>query len=432
MPFWARGNYAPVEDEIEAFDLEVLGALPAALDGLFVRNGANQAAGVADHWFLGDGMVHGIRLEQGRASWYRNRWIATHALTQGSDAVSANRANTSVVHHHGRLLALYEAGGPTEIDTVSLDTVGPYDFAGTLEGAMTAHPKVDAATGELFFIGYSPFPPYLRFSTVDPAGGLTKTVAIDVPVPTMMHDFQLTARHAVFMDFPVVFDLGLLENGFPFAWRPEHGARIGVMPRDGGSEDVVWVDVPTCYMFHTFNAYEDAQGRIVLEGCRLESLDVQGVIDTSEAPVPWVWTIDVENRTATDGPLLDFGMDFPMIDRRVQGREHRFDYGLRLTPGTADYPAHPVGIVKHDRVSGRTDLWSVGEAVQPDEALFVPAPGSEGEDEGWLLSVVFNRATGASEVVVLDASAVQQGPIARVLLPRRIPFGFHGAWVPAG
>ena len=123
-------------------------------------------------------------------------------------------------------------------------------------------------------------------------------------------------------------------------------------------------------------------------------------------------------------------MDFPKIDVRRQGRRNRISYGLHLVGSTPDYPAHATGIVKHDRDSGKTEIWHQGEAIQPDEALFVPAPNTQAEDEGWLLSVVYNRATEKSEVIVVDAMRVDAGPIARVLLPRRVPFGFHGMWVP--
>jgi carotenoid cleavage dioxygenase len=134
---------------------------------------------------------------------------------------------------------------------------------------------------------------------------------------------------------------------------------------------------------------------------------------------------------ASESAFLDIRQDFPVIDRRLQGSEQRYNFGLQFTPSTADYPAHPIGLVKHDRVSGVTTQWSAGEAVQPDEALFIPASSAAGEDEGWLLTMVYNRATQGSELAIFDATAVNAGPIARVIMPRRVPFGFHGTWVPS-
>ena len=429
QPFWARGNYRPVADEIEAFDLEVIGTLPPELNGHFLRNGSNPRDGSSDHWFVGDGMLHGIHLEGGKALSYRNRWVQTAAL-QGNGGMTANRANTSLLQHHGRAMALYEVSTPYEFNVEDLSTVGQYDFGGSLTGPVTAHPKVDPVTGELFIIGYSPMGDYLTYSVLSPSGELMKSQAIDIPNPVMMHDFQLTENYAIFMDLPIVFDLSQLEAGFPFSWQPELGARLGVMPRYGSASEVEWFEIDPCFVFHTFNAFETETGQVILEGCRLESLNIQEFTSAENAPTPWAWTIDLSSKQTQEGPILDLGMDFPKIDPRRQGRRNRVNYGLHLVGSTDDYPAHATGLVKHDRDSGKTEIWHQGEAIQPDEALFVSAPNADGEDEGWLLSVVYNRATDKSEVIVIDAMSVEAGPIARVLLPRRVPFGFHGMWVP--
>ena len=433
LNWWNRGNYGPVMDELDTTTLEVIGAIPPGLNGTLVRNGANPASGASSHWFMGDGMVHGLKLEGGKAVWYRNRFVQTDAYKEDSLNPAANRANTAVYVHNGKLLALYEAGLPTELSPTDLSTIGPYNYADALSGPMTAHPKTDPATGALHFMGYSGVSePYLRYYMADAAGKLVTSQDITLPNPTMMHDFQLTKTHAVFYDLPIVFDLEeLVKSGFPFAWRPEVGARLGVMPLTGGDADVVWVDIDTCFMFHSFNAYDDDQGRVVLEGCRLPSLWADSVADAIATPTPWRWTIDPTKGTVTEAAFQDLGMDFPMIDKRMQGLKHRISYGLHLTPGTDAYPTHPIGVAKHDANTGNTVLWQTGEAYQPDEALFVPAADAGGEDEGWLLSVVYDRAEDTSLLAILDASNIEAGPVARVLLPRRVPFGFHGTWVAA-
>ena len=167
-PWWLSGNYGPVPDEIEAFDLMVEGQIPSDLNGIFLRNGANPIHHDSPHWFLGDGMLHGIRFADGKAEWYRNRFIRTPAFEQmQGDSLAANRANTSLVEHAGKVLALYEVGQPFEISPDDLSTIGPYNFEGALQTAMSAHPKIDPVTGEMFFIGYAPFPPYLTLHVVD-------------------------------------------------------------------------------------------------------------------------------------------------------------------------------------------------------------------------------------------------------------------------
>lgn len=424
--WWLSNNYAPVPDEIEAFDLEVEGSLPPELNGLYVRNGSNPKNAGSAHWFTGDGMLHGIRFGGGSALWYRNRWVDTLALQSGmEDSIIANRANTSIKGHAGKLLALYEVAVPHEISTEDLSTVGEYDFAGELRRPMTAHPKIDPVTGEMFFIGYAPFPPYLTYHVVDAQGALVRSIEIDVPHSSMMHDFQITESHALIYDLPIHFDLEALDSGFPFRWVPEAGARIGVLARDGSSSDVQWFEIDTCYMFHTFNAYETG-GRIALEGCRLESLWAETNNDVSESPKPWRWELDPATGNASEDRLHDGAGDFPQIDARMAGRQNQIAYSLRFPEMSADEIAAPFGIAKHDRRTGVTDVWDAKNG-QPDEALFVPA--GAGEDEGYLVSFVFDKSTHKSYVAVLDATNVSAGPIARVHLPRRVPFGFHGTWV---
>lgn len=431
--WWLSGNYAPVPDEIEALDLPILeGAIPPELDGLFLRNGANPAGGDSAHWFVGDGMLHGVRIENGRALWYRNRWIRTQALaSRMPDSLAANRANTSVVHHAGRTLALYEVGPPHEIDPDDLSTIGVHDFAGTLRRPMAAHPRIDPSTGEMGFIGYAPFPPYLTYHVVDATGALVRTEEIALDHAPMMHDFQMTRSKAIFFDLPVHFDASLLaERGaFPFRWVRDAPARIGVLPRGAAGDAITWIEIPPCFLFHTWNAYDDGEDRVVIEGCRLESLWEHGVEDASQPPIPHRFTLDVSRGTAVVEPIADFSADFPRIDLRRAGTEHRSAYALRFREGEPGGIARPQAIVRIDRAAMRTDAWEVGEGRQPDEAVFVPAPGASGDDEGWVLSMVFDESTLRSEVVILDAQRLASGPVARIAMPRRVPFGFHGEWI---
>ncbi len=430
-PWWLRGNYSPIEAETEFFDLEVIGSIPPELEGTFLRNGPNPYDAPSGHWFFGDGMLHAVEFADGRAISYKNRYINTIAFQEKFNGILGNRGNTAVVYHGDRLLTLYEGGAPHQVSLTDLTTMGEYHFGDQLLGPMGAHPRIDPVSDELWFIGYSPAPPYLRYTVVDSQGQMLRSEAIDIPAATMMHDCQLTADNLVIFDFPVAFDLSLLsDGGFPIEWRPQLGSRIGLMPRSGSASDIRWFEVNNSYMFHSFNAYTDGEGRTVIEGCRYSQLWGQGPADFSSAGTIWRWTIDPVSGTVSEGPIEDVSMEFPVIDARKQGMAHRYNFGLLQRGATPEYPVHPYGIAAIDRQTGRVDQWEQGHAVQPDEALFIPASPDSAEGEGYLMSVIYDRREDRSEVAILNAQDVSKGPIARVKLPRRVPFGFHGTWIP--
>lgn len=274
LPSYMAGPYAPIDDEIDSTELEVAGALPAELDGRYFRNGPNPLPGeISPHWFVGDGMLHGVRLRNGRAQWYRNRWVRTLKFDRGSplrDDRDVNRAystaNTSIIRHGGRLFALVEGSFPIEV-TPALDTVGACDFAGGLTTAMTAHPKQDPITGELHFFGCDMRPPFVTYHRLSAAGELVFSTPVDVPGPTMMHDFAITENHVIWLDLPVTLQFS--GKGLPFQWSDDYGARIGVMSKNGGP--VRWFDVEPCYVFHVGNAREDGSGRLILDAIRYDA-----------------------------------------------------------------------------------------------------------------------------------------------------------------
>ena len=232
-------------------------------------------------------------------------------------------ANTHVVCHAGRILALVETSFPTEV-TPDLDTVGPYDFDGRLTTAMTAHPKRCATTGELLFFGYSFAPPYLTYHRATAAGELVQSEDIDVRGPTMVHDFNVTAKHVVWMDLPIVFDLELATQGrFPYVWSDDYGARLGVMPRTGGSADVRWFDIEPCYVFHPANAHEDETGVISVDVARYPELWRGAPEGFDRTASLWRWTIDPAAGAVHEKQLDDQAAEFPRIDPRRVGLPHR-------------------------------------------------------------------------------------------------------------
>ncbi len=435
LPFHLRGNFAPVEQEVTATDLPIEGAIPPEIRGLYLRNGPNPKSGTSMHWFVGDGMIHGIRIEDGKASWYRNRWVRTRALAEegisflqedGTVDRTVALANTNIVCHAGKLLALVENAFPTEL-TRELDTIGPYDFGGRLQTAMTAHPKICPTTGEMHFFGYHFFEPYLVYHHTDAAGRLLGSEEIPVPGPTMIHDFNLTERHVVFMDLPVVFDLewALAGDRFPYHWSDQYGARLGVMPRGGRGSEIRWFEIEPCYVFHPLNSYDDGD-RIVIDVARYPVL-WDGSPNTFESAQLHRWTIDLAAGRVREQPLDDRNVEFPRIDDRVVGRPHRIGWTVE---NLADFGERAMQLVKYDLATGSSQVHRFGPGRMPSEGVFVPAGPNAGEDEGWIVQFVYDHARDGSDFVILDAGDLSKKPVATVRLPQRVPFGFHGNWIP--
>ena len=422
------GNYAPVTDELTAHDLPVTGAIPPELTGWYLRNGPNPHEVGTGHWFLGDGMVHGVRLENGQAKAYRNRWVRTRSGPQRDERGNANLsvgvANTHVVRHAGRSFALVESSFPYELDLRpghELETVGPYDFGGKLGTAMTAHPKTCPATGELHFFGYDVRAPFLTYHRADVTGELVVSRPIDVPRATMMHDFQLTENYVVFLDLPVVFDLALAMGPvqtMPYTWQPEYGARLGVLRRDDPHGDVRWLTIGPCYVFHTLNAYNDGQ-RIVLYVARYPHLSAPD-LGAAQATL-WRWTADLATGTVTEEQLDDQAAEFPRVDDRLAGRRSR--YGHLVTSGELS------SLLRYDLTNGAIQRHQFGIGRHAAEASFAPADDRPG-GPGWLMTYVYDESTDTSDLVILDADELGAAPVATIHLPRRVPYGFHGNWLP--
>jgi carotenoid cleavage dioxygenase-like enzyme len=433
--FYLEGNFAPVQDEQTAFDLPVEGAVPPALEGRYLRNGPNPGAGDPGHWFFGEGMLHGVELSGGRAGWYRNRYVRTDSFEAGRRVVGENGmldldvtvANTHVIAHGGRILALVENAAPTEV-TRDLETVGRFDFDGRLTTAMTAHPKRCPTTGELHFFGYGVFPPLLTYHRADAAGNLVQSEEITVPGPTMLHDFAITERSVVFMDLPVVCDPALLmARTMPYRWSDDYGARLGVMPRGGTNADVRWFDVEPCYVFHVLNAAEPTPGRLDVDVARYPSLWRESQ-DAFEPATLHRWTVDLAGGGVKEEALDDRAVEFPRVDERLVGRPARFGYAVHTRPGRDGF-AMEAALVKYDLVTGATEEHRFGPGCTPGEGVFVPASAGAGEDDGYVLAYVHDAATDSSRLVILDASDFAASPVATVALPQRVPFGFHGSWV---
>ena len=442
---YLRGNFAPVlEERSDDFELPVTGVIPPDLEGRLLRNGPNPAVIPADeadyHWFSGDGMVHAISLAGSKATGYRNRWVRTRALAaktgtpppRGPGEPVDGSANTHVIRYAGTTLALVESGFPHALSP-DLGRARVHDFDGALASPMTAHPKVDPDSGELVFFGSDVFgPPFLRYHVADTTGALVRTEEIDLPRATMMHDFGVTATRVVFLDLPVVFDLELAAAGLsiPYRWMPAAGARIGVMPRTGEA-GVRWIGIDPVYVFHILNCFDDGD-RVVVDVVRYDKVfdTAPGEVISLDTPVLARWTIDLASGRVTEQQLDDTPVEFPRVDDAVAGRGYRYGYCTRVDE-RADQPAY-LGLVKYDLARDESIRFDPGEHISPGEPVFVKAADGRGEDEGWILSVAYDAVRDASDLIILDATSFGGPPVATVHLPARIPFGFHGSWVPSG
>jgi carotenoid cleavage dioxygenase-like enzyme len=426
-PFWLRDNFAPTFEERTESDLKVIGQIPETLQGTLLRNGANPQSGESAHWFLGNGMLHGVRIEAGQAKWYRNRYVKTPLylkpdgdVMDGLGDMTMSAANTNVIQHAGKIMALEEGHWPFVVSN-ELETVGPNNYGGKLEGAMTAHPKICPETGELLAFSYGMTPPYLTYLRASASGELLQTEQIEVPGATMIHDFNVTRNFVIFMDLPAVWNFeGMATTGLPILWDESYGARLGVMPRNGGNADVVWYEIDPCYVFHPLNAYENGD-KIVIDVCRMDDTMKPG---SSAPPMLYRWTIDQASGRVTETQLDDRVVDFPRVADAVVGLKHQFGYCAAFA-GSAPYGE---GLIKYDLEAGTSEYRHL-DGGQASEAVFVKDPTASGEDGGFLLSYVYQPEIDQSEVLILNAQDMLGEPVARIQIPARVPAGFHGNWI---
>lgn len=435
-----RDNWRPVATEVTEVDLMVTGRLPAELDGCFVRIGPNPMGGVRPpHALVGDGMVHGVRLRDGRALWYRNRWIRTDRATRALGELAlpgprhgvCDNANANVIAHGGYTLALGEAGVlPIELDA-QLDSVARIDFDGTLPHGFTSHPEADPYTGELFAVAYYHDLPYVEHLVLTPEGRVRRCERIEVSGPPLMHSLALTDRHSVLFDLPVTFNPKLAAAGsrFPYAWSHGRPARLGLLPREGRGADVRWFDVDPCYVFHVVNAYE-VEDRCVVDVVRYDRVFDRDLTAPGECPPTlWRWTLDLTRGTVAAEQLDDIPQEFPRIDDRAKTTPYRYVYAVAMQSG-----AEVLGgsaLLRHDIVDRTVAVHDFGPNRETGEAVFVPRGPCSAEDDGWLLTYVHNGRNDRTSLVVLDAADFIGPPVAVVHLPVRVPSGFHANWIPA-
>jgi carotenoid cleavage dioxygenase len=382
-----------------------------------------------------------VRLADGKADWYRARWVRSTDVSQalGEEPKPGERhggfetANTNVIGLAGRTFAIVEAGArPVEL-TYDLETIEHCDLGGTLPNGYTAHPKVDPATGDLHAIAYHWALPHLQYIVIGPDARVKQVEPIEVDGGPMVHDCSITERWMVVYDLPVTFNIDLAMGGtrFPYVWNDSRPARLGLVPLGGSGADVRWVEVEPCYVFHPLNAHDDGD-QVVIDVVRYPSMFAEHPLGPDDgAPVLWRWTVDTAAGTVHEEQLSDQAMEFPRVDERLVGRPHRWGYASlvrRDEQGLNGFGGH---LVRIDARSGATEVVDLGGPGRlGGEWVMAPRDGAAAEDDGWLMTYVYDRADDRSELVVLPAADPSAGPVARVLLPTRVPNGFHGNWVP--
>jgi len=454
---YLSGNFAPVRSE-DDFELTIVGQVPAGLSGAYYRNGPNpQFDPIGDyHWFAGDGMIHGFFVEDGAVR-YRNRYVRTPKWTQENAAGRAlwatfgnpmtsdpsvagqdsGVANTNIVWHGGRLMALEEGHRPFAIDPVSLE---PQGYLDQFRGRVTAHPKIDPETGEMVWFAYASGPVPLNatvsYGVSDAQGVVTRRDDFEAPYCSMVHDFMVTRRHVLFPILPLTGSLErVMAGGAPFAWEPDKGAFVGVMARGAGVETIRWFETEACYVFHPMNAWEEGD-KIFADVMEYPSAplfpnaDGGRGADVQARLVRWTFDLAAPTNQIQRQPLDDLAGEFPRFDERRAGLSYRHGW---FAAGSVDPRERGFTAIAHvDLASGRRSTYSFAPGDGVGEPIFLPRAPDAPEGDGWVIATVYRGAENRSDLAIFDAQGIEAGPIAVAQLPRRVPFGFHGNWRAAG
>ncbi len=460
---YLNGAWTPLMEEVDAEDLEVIeGAIPADLDGVYLRNTENQVHQPLGryHPFDGDGMIHQIDFRAGRAS-YRNRFVRTRGFAAEQEAGGSlwggladppalskrpgfgahgflkDSSSTDIVVHAGRALStFYQCGEGYRLDPATLETLGVEGWV-PIDG-ISAHAKVDEATGELMFFNYSKHPPYLHYGVVGPDNRLKTYIPVPLPGPRLPHDMAFSEHWSILNDLPMFWDAELLKrNIHAVRWHEGLPSRFALVPRHGRTEDVRWFEAEPTYVLHWLNAYEDGD-EVVLDGYFQEEPQpaprkdappgfehMMAYLDEhSFRPKLHRWRFDLATGKTREERLCDRIVEFGMFNQAYAGRKYRYAWSTTTEPGWFLFN----GFVKHDLETGETLELKLSPGRYASEAPFAPRVGSASEDDGYLVSFVTDETAGRSECLVVDAARME--PVARIALPHKICSGTHAVWAP--
>ncbi|MBS0474492.1 MAG: carotenoid oxygenase family protein [Proteobacteria bacterium] len=437
------GIHAPLHDERTITDLTVTGTIPVELSGRYVRNGPNpfNPDPRGHHWFVGDGMVHGVALKDGKALWYRNRYIRTDSLEAagGPKAAPGPRrgmrevVNTNVIQHAGKTLAIVEASSFPQELTYELDAVASHDFGGTLKGPFSAHPHRDPETGELHAVCYDATTPDTVWHVgVDPSGKVVREEPIPVADGPSIHECTITRNYVVILDLPVTFSMKAMLGGaqFPYRWNPDHPARVGLMPRRGNAAEIIWSDIEPCYVFHVANSYEREDGVVIIDCSVHETMFAGGTKGPNGKPLGMErWEVDPAARKVRRITVDSAPQEFHRPDERFFGQPYRYAWSLGLPEADSAFVGD-APIYRYDMQTGERQTHDFGPGKVAGEFVFVPRSADAGEGEGWVMGYVIDTASDTTDLVILDAADMTLPPIAAIHIPHRVPPGFHGNWLP--
>ncbi|KAI3803629.1 hypothetical protein L1987_31786 [Smallanthus sonchifolius] len=472
--FQIAGNFSPVPEHPVQHCLQVVGKIPDEIDGVYLRNGANPMFEPTSghHLFDGDGMIYAVKFNNGEAS-YACRFTETQRLVQeraigkpvfpkaigelhGHSGIAKlvlfyarglcglvdhsqgiGVANAGLVYFNNRLLAMSEDDLPYEVrvtPTGDLKTVGRFNFNNQLKSTMIAHPKLDPDTGELFALSYDVIQkPYLKYFRFKPDGSKSKDVAVNLTGPTMVHDFAITENFVVVPDHQVVFKMSeMITGGSPVVYDKEKVSRFGVLDKYAGDDSgIKWVDVPDCFCFHLWNAWEEPESdEVVVIGSCMTPAD--SIFNESHEELKSVLSeirLDLKTgkstRRAIVSPENDVNLEAGMVNKNLLGRKSKYAY-LAI----ADPWPKVSGFAKVDLSTGEIKKFMYGDEKYGGEPLFLPGDCNSGrEDEGHILTFVHDEKTSSSELQIVNAVTLRLE--ATVKLPSRVPYGFHGTFISA-
>jgi len=476
------GLNQPVGKEVALSGLAVEGALPAELRGSFYRAIPDPhfpPKFADDNVLSGDGMVSRLSFNgDGTADFVMKyvrtaRWLAEadkgrarfgryrNVFTDDADVQGVDRtvANTTPVWHAGRLLMTKEDGRPYQMDPITLDTLGSYDFGGKLRSqTCTAHVRIDAETGEMFLFGYEADGPASRkiaYFIVDAQGNLTSEQWFDAPYCAMMHDFAITQNYALFPIYPTTCSLDRLQaGGDHWVHEPDTDSWLGVMPRYGDVSEMRWFKGPKgVSAYHFMNAFEDEAGVIHFDQCLSNTNAFPFIREASGIHMaPWDvkgaltrWSVDPKgDDNAVSESVVGPPGDFPLIPAAQQGRPNPYGWMLSMDPNMKGPPlaGGPVGamfnaLLRLDFVHGPREAGHVVDAFAlPVGMSFnepVHVPSQEAGHLGYIVTMV-DHQTGENAFEhaawVFNAGALGAGPVAKVAIPTRLRPQVHGWWVP--
>ncbi len=470
---WQQG-YTSQTKEYDYWIDEIEGEIPAQLEGTLFRNGP----GLLDingteirHPFDGDGMICAVTFTGGRAH-FRNRFVRTEGfvreqeegkilyrgvfgtqkpgnwLQNAFDFQLKNIANTNVIYWGGKLLALWEAAEPHRLNPHNLETIGLDYLDGILQpgDAFAAHPWVDPHCefdgGEPCLVNFSVQTGISSKITIfefSPTGKLLRKQERNVPGFAFMHDFAITPNYCIFFQNsvsfnPIPYALGLRGAGECVKFQPHKPTKIILIPRQPQSgKDIQILEIQAGFVFHHGNAFEQGE-EIVLDSICYEFLpeldentSYKDIDFSSLAPSQlWRFNLDLASKKVTKKLVNSRCCEFPTLNPNQVGHSYRYLFMGAASQKTGSAPLQ--GIQKLDWDTGETQLWDAAPTGYVSEPIFVPKPQAQEEDEGWLLTLVYDGENHRSDVVILDASNLHQQPIAKLHLKNHIPYGLHGSW----